>query len=399
MAGRSGQIFRTWTTSQHLPSRQTLSTFIRHQSLLGPRPCQLKVKHVCKLHQKAKLSEEIAVKSSKLISFKEKPTNDGKFYLQLPTVTEKLIEKRLHSSLIPYAKLMRIDKPTGALLLLWPSYWSIGLAASAGSGPDLGTLALFGLGAVLMRGAGCTINDIWDKKYDAKVRRTMNRPLASGQISTRDAVFFLGGQLGLSALILSTFDINSMILGASSLVLVATYPLSKRFTFWPQLMLGFTFNWGALLGWSVVSGGSLYLPAIIPLYASGIFWTLIYDTIYAHQDKSDDLMVGLKSTAIKFGDQTKPWLSAFSVGMVSSLVSAGLSVDQTWPYYLSVMIVASHLTRQIVLLDVKNSENCWKRFKENSQIGWILFVGVVLGNFLKKKPESVEKVDNDHLSE
>ena len=184
----------------------------------------------------------------------------------------------------------------------------------------------------------------------------------------------------------------SIVLGASSLLLVGTYPLAKRYTYWPQLMLGLTFNWGALLGWSVVNNGDLYLPAVLPLYTAGILWTLIYDTIYAHQDKTDDLMVGLKSTAIKFGDRTVPWLSAFSVGMISNLLILGVNTNQTWPYYASVLFTSGHLYRQLSTLDIHNATDCWEKFKANSQIGWILFLGLVVSTLFKEPKK--EKSDS-----
>lgn len=176
----------------------------------------------------------------------------------------------------------------------------------------------------------------------------------------------------------------SIILGASSMFLVVTYPLSKRYTHWAQLVLGLTFNWGALLGWSVVTQGNMMYQAVIPLYLSGVLWTLIYDTIYAHQDKSDDLMVGLKSTAIKFGDRTKLWLSLFSGGMICSLMVAGVTTQQLWPFYTSVGIIGCHLTNQLWTLNINDPDDCWKKFKQNSQIGWILFSGIVLSTLLKK---------------
>ncbi|CAG2182497.1 unnamed protein product, partial [Oppiella nova] len=203
----------------------------------------------------------------------------------------------LPSSVEPFARLMRLDKPSGAWLLMWPSFWSISLATEASHVPSLTTLALFGMGSVVMRGAGCVVNDMWDKDFDRRVERTKSRPLASDQLSTTDAVMLLGGLSGTGLLILTQFDLTSIALGASSLALVTIYPLIKRFSHWPQLVLGMTFNWGALLGWCVVCEGVIDWTAVLPLYVSGICWTLIYDTIYAHQDKADDLMIGLKSTA------------------------------------------------------------------------------------------------------
>uniref|UniRef100_A0A453MDC4 4-hydroxybenzoate polyprenyltransferase, mitochondrial n=1 Tax=Aegilops tauschii subsp. strangulata TaxID=200361 RepID=A0A453MDC4_AEGTS len=184
----------------------------------------------------------------------------------------------------PYAMLARLDKPIGTWLLGWPSMWSITMAAIPGELPDLRMLALFGCGAVLLRGAGCTVNDLLDRDIDNKVERTKSRPFASGALTPSQGVCFLGSQLLLGLGILLQLNDFSRVLGASSLLLVFSYPLMKRFTFWPQAFLGLTFNWGALLGWAAIKG-SLDPAVIIPLYTAGICWTLVYDTIYAHQDK------------------------------------------------------------------------------------------------------------------
>lgn len=207
-------------------------------------------------------------------------------------------------------------------------------------------LGLFGAGAIIMRGAGCTINDMWDKDIDAKVQRTSNRPLVTKELTILDAWFFLGGQLGLGLLIVLELNWNSLLLGISSLGLVIAYPLMKRITNWPQFVLGMTFNWGALLGYSAVHGEVLW-SACLPLYAAGICWTVIYDTIYAHQDRVDDLIVGVKSTALMFGKDTKKWLTGFAGLMTTSLVTAGLVCDLSWPYYASTLIITSHIGHQV----------------------------------------------------
>ncbi|KAI4876555.1 hypothetical protein NFI96_016595, partial [Prochilodus magdalenae] len=291
------------------------------------------------------------------------------------------------SSVQPYLRLMRLDKPIGTWLLYLPCTWSIGLAADPGCLPDLGMLTLFGTGALLMRGAGCTINDMWDKDFDKKVSRTALRPIAAGQISRFQALVFLGGQLSLALGVLLCLNYYSIALGAASLSLVVTYPLMKRITYWPQLVLGLTFNWGALLGWSAVMG-SCDWSVCLPLYFSGIMWTLIYDTIYAHQDKDDDIKLGVKSTALRFQEQTKPWLTAFTVAMLSGLVLAGANADQTLPYYAGVSTVAVHLAHQIYSLDIHKPEDCWKKFASNRNLGLVLFLGIVIGNLWKKRDDS-----------
>ncbi|GER56848.1 4-hydroxybenzoate octaprenyltransferase [Striga asiatica] len=206
----------------------------------------------------------------------------------------------------PYARLARLNNQIGTWLLAWPCM-SITMAAAPGSLPDVKMMMLFGTGALLLRGAGCTVNDLLDRDIDTKVERTRLRPIASGVLSPFQGTCFLGFQLILGLGILLQLNNFSRVLGASSLLLVFSYPLMKRLTFWPQAYLGLTFNWGALLGWAAVKG-SLDPTVVLPLYASGVFWTLIYDTIYAHQDKEDDVKVGVKSTALRFGDSTKEWI-------------------------------------------------------------------------------------------
>ncbi|XP_030556295.1 4-hydroxybenzoate polyprenyltransferase, mitochondrial [Drosophila novamexicana] len=284
----------------------------------------------------------------------------------------------------PYAQLMRIDRPIGTYLLFWPCGWSIALSADAGCWPDFTMLGLFATGALIMRGAGCTINDMWDKDIDAKVERTRTRPLASGQITQLDAIVFLSAQLSLGLLVLVQLNWQSILLGASSLGLVITYPLMKRVTYWPQLVLGMCFNWGALLGWCATQG-SVNLDACLPLYLSGVCWTIVYDTIYAHQDKLDDLQIGVKSTALRFGENTKAWLAGFTAAMLAGLSAAGYACDQTLPYYAAVGVVGAHLVQQIYSLNIDNPSDCAKKFLSNHQVGLILFLGIVLGTLLKSE--------------
>ncbi|XP_075400212.1 4-hydroxybenzoate polyprenyltransferase, mitochondrial [Tenrec ecaudatus] len=297
-------------------------------------------------------------------------------------------------ALQPYLRLMRLDKPIGTWLLYLPCTWSISLAAEPGCFPDWSLLALFGTGAVLMRGAGCTVNDMWDQKYDKKVSRTANRPIAAGDISTLQSLVFLGGQLTLALGVLLCLNHYSIALGAASLLLVTVYPLMKRVTYWPQLVLGLTFNWGALLGWSAVKG-SCDPYVCLPLYFSGIMWTLIYDTIYAHQDKRDDALLGLKSTALRFRDSTKQWLSGFSVAMLGALGLVGVTCDQTLPYYTTLAAIGAHLTHQIYTLDIHRPEDCWDKFASNRTIGLMLFLGIVLGNLWKEKKTEEPKENLD----
>lgn len=309
----------------------------------------------------------------------EKPTK--KLAARLVDATPKKLQ--------PYLKLIRLDKPIGTWLLFWPCSWSIASAASPGCIPDLYMLGLFGTGALIMRGAGCTINDMWDRDIDGKVSRTADRPLVNGDISMKQAWIYLAGQLSAGLAILLQMDWNTVILGASSLGLVVTYPLMKRVTYWPQLVLGFTFNWGALLGYSAIKG-YVDIPVCLPLYIAGICWTIVYDTIYAHQDRADDLLLGIKSTAIKFDRDTKIWLSCFSATMIGSLITSGVMNQQTLPYYAAVALVGTHLVSQLTTLNIDNPSDCASKFISNAQVGFILFCGIVLGNLFKKQKENRE---------
>lgn len=191
----------------------------------------------------------------------------------------------------PYLYLARVDKPVGTLLLLWPCCWSVALAAPLGTIPDLLLMSKFALGAFIMRGAGCTINDLWDQDFDRQVERTKTRPLASGMLSTKDGLRFLALQLSAGLGVLLTFNSSSIAAGLLSMPLVISYPLMKRFTYWPQFVLGLTFNWGVWVGWTAVYDSVAY-EQLLPLYGAGVCWTLVYDTIYGYQDRKDDAKIG-----------------------------------------------------------------------------------------------------------
>ncbi|KAL8457776.1 hypothetical protein ACS0TY_035595 [Phlomoides rotata] len=278
----------------------------------------------------------------------------------------------------PYARLARLDKPIGTWLLAWPCMWSITMAATSGSFPDIKMMMLFGTGALLLRGAGCTVNDLLDRDIDTKVDRTRLRPIASGVLSPVQGICFLGFQLLLGLGILLQLNNFSIVLGASSLLLVFTYPLMKRLTFWPQAYLGLTFNWGALLGWAAVRG-SLNPAVVIPLYASGVFWTLVYDTIYAHQDKEDDLRVGVKSTALRFGDSTKEWIAGFGMACIGSLALSGFNANLEWPYYTFLAAASAQLAWQISTVDLSSRADCNRKFVSNKWFGAIVCSGILFG--------------------
>ena len=274
----------------------------------------------------------------------------------------------------PLLKLGRFDRPIGAWLLLWPCWWGVALAAPQGTYPDFRLLGLFALGAFAMRSAGCAFNDIVDRDYDNRVDRTEARPLASGQISLREAILFLILMCLLGLVVLMQLNKYTIILGVASLVLVAIYPFMKRITYWPQLFLGLTFNWGALMGWTAVTG-SLSLEPVL-LYIAGVFWTLGYDTIYAHMDKNDDILVGVKSTAIRLGENTRAWLFIFYGLTIGFLVLVGIKGDLMVIYYFGIIALLFHFKNQIEKLDIHDPVNCLRIFKSNMIVGLLLFLGI-----------------------
>ena len=277
----------------------------------------------------------------------------------------------------PYLKLARFDRPIGAWLLLFPCWWSQALAeVSLGrSTPDLWYIALFLVGAFVMRGAGCTWNDIVDRDYDGRVERTRLRPIPSGQVSVRQAMAFGSGLCLVGFLVLIQFNGFTVGVGVSSLLLVAAYPFFKRFTWWPQAMLGLTFKWGALVGWAAITG-TLGLAALV-LYAACFLWTIGYDTIYAHQDKEDDAMLGLKSTALRLGDATRPWLVVFYGGAVVLWGLAAWLAGAHATFGVALGLVAVQLAWQVATLDISDPANCLDRFRSNRWVGWLIFLGLV----------------------
>ncbi|KAG9458912.1 hypothetical protein H6P81_003420 [Aristolochia fimbriata] len=272
------------------------------------------------------------------------------------------IDEYLPKFMRPYAHLAQLDKPIEFALdtSLRGGCWSITLAAPLGNLPNLNMLSIFGCGALPLRGADCTVNDLLDHDIDTKCTRL--RPIASGLLTPFQGLTFLGLQLFLRLGILLQLNNYSRVLGASSLLLVFSYPLMKRLTFWPQAYLGLTFNWGALLGWSAIQG-SLDPAVVLPLYFSGVCWTLVYDTIYAHKDKEDDLRVGVKSTAFRFGSHIKHWIIGFGIACVSSLGLSSYNAELAWPYYVSLTAVGAQLGWQIWTVDMSNradyNKNQW----------------------------------------
>jgi 4-hydroxybenzoate polyprenyltransferase len=286
------------------------------------------------------------------------------------------VERRAPPWAKPYLQLSRADRPIGTWLLLLPGWWSIALAAPAGSLPDLGLLLLFAVGALAMRGAGCTFNDIVDRDFDAKVERTRQRPLPSGQVGLAAAIGWLLLQALVGAAVLFCLNRLAIGLGIASLLLVAVYPFMKRVTWWPQLFLGLAFNWGALLGWAAARG-DLSIAALV-LYLAGIAWTLGYDTIYAHQDKEDDALIGVKSTARLFGADTPRWLRRFYAAALAGIALAGLIAGLGWLYVLLLLPASAHLAWQVAAVDLDDPANCLAKFRSNRDFGLLIFAAIVI---------------------
>jgi 4-hydroxybenzoate polyprenyltransferase len=273
-----------------------------------------------------------------------------------------------------YAVLARWDRPIGTWLLLWPCWWALALAPGR---PDWWLVPLFGIGAVAMRGAGCVVNDLTDRELDARVARTRERPLASGRLGVPQALVFLALQLLVGALVLLAFDGFAVALALASLPLIVIYPLMKRITWWPQAFLGITFNWGALVGWAAATG-ELATPALL-LYAAGFFWTLGYDTIYAHQDKADDALIGIKSTARRLGAATPRWLWGFYGVTLALLAAAGWSAGLGFWFYPFLLAVAGHFAWQIRTLNLDDPRSCLRRFRSNRELGLLVCLAIVAG--------------------
>lgn len=274
----------------------------------------------------------------------------------------------------PYLRLMRADRPVGTWLLLIPCFWSLALAAAAGrSGAHLlWYAALMSLGAYVMRGAGCAYNDIVDRDIDAKVERTASRPIPSGQVSVKRAWAFLAVLSLIGLTVLVQFNRFTILLGLGAIVLVAIYPFMKRITWWPQTWLGLTFNWGALVGYAAATG-TLRAEAFA-LYVAGFFWTLFYDTIYAHQDTEDDALVGVKSSALRLGEKTLPALGLFFALTITLFALAGALIQAHFIYYAALLPAAAHFVWQLKNLNIHDTHNCLTLFKSNRNAGLLLLL-------------------------
>ncbi len=291
--------------------------------------------------------------------------------------TGNWVDRRAPAWSRPYLRLARLDRPIGSWLLLIPCWWSAGLAAIVAHerGPRLAHLVLFFVGAFAMRGAGCTWNDIVDRDLDRRVERTRSRPIPAGQVSVAQAAAFLLAQALIGLIVLLQFNAFAIATGIASLAIVAVYPFMKRITYWPQIVLGLAFSWGALMGWAAALGGLDVRPLV--LYAGSIAWVIGYDTIYAHQDREDDALVGIKSTALLFGDRTKPMLAIF-YGLAAALIGLAGALAGAGPiFWLGLAAFAAHLAWQIVRLDTHDPDMCLAVFKSDRDAGLLLFAGMV----------------------
>lgn len=277
----------------------------------------------------------------------------------------------------PYLRLARLDRPIGSWLLLMPCWWSVGLAGMHENRfPSVWHIVLFFLGAFAMRGAGCTWNDLVDRDLDEKVERTRSRPIPSKQVTIAQATAFMLAQALVGLLVLIQFNRFTVIMGFASLLVVVIYPFMKRITYWPQIFLGLAFSWGALMGWPAAFGRLDWQPLV--LYAGSICWVIGYDTIYAHQDREDDLLIGIKSTALLFGEQTPRMLASFYIAAVALISAAGLIAGGGLIFTLGLIAFAAHLAWQVTRLDIDDPAHCLVLFKSNRDAGLILFGAMLL---------------------
>ena len=278
-----------------------------------------------------------------------------------------------------FIELTRLKKPIGFMLLFWPCAW--GLTLSYDFSSDLNNyffyLILFFLGSVLMRSAGCIVNDILDKEFDAKVFRTKDRPVASGKVSIRLAIFYAIVLCFLALLVLINFNLFTIILAIASMPLAFTYPLMKRFTYWPQLFLGITFNYGLILGWTAIKSEVELIPILF--YMGAIFWTLGYDTIYGYQDIKDDEIIGLKSTSIKFKGKAKKFLITCYTSLIVFFLIGAYSMNLNYNFYLFMIVPFIHLFfYQIKIFNIKDPSSCLKAFKSNNFLGLLIFLNILI---------------------
>ena len=292
---------------------------------------------------------------------------------------------RAPGTLRPFLRLARLDRPIGIWLLFWPCLFGLILGAIASERPfsalhDVYFVALFAIGALAMRGAGCTYNDIVDRDIDRQVARTRGRPIPSGAVTLRQAWLFLGAQLAAGLAVLLQLNLFAIEIGAASLLLVAAYPFMKRITWWPQAWLGLTFNWGALVGFAAQTGAIDAADAM--LYAGLFFWTLGYDTIYALQDKEDDALIGVKSTARLFGRRAKDWVLAFYAVAFALILAAGFAAHAGWPFGFVMLAAGAHLLWQVHTLKIEDPARCLKLFRANRDTGALIALALLISSWI-----------------
>lgn len=286
---------------------------------------------------------------------------------------------RLPGAWRPYALLARFDRPIGSWLLVLPGFWAFALAAP-GWAEGLRLALLFGVGAVAMRGAGCVVNDLWDRDLDSRVERTRGRPLAAGTVSPRQALFFLAALCSVGLAVLVQLPRAAVLLGFASLLPIVLYPLAKRVTNWPQAMLGLTFSWAAPTGMAAATGALLGAEAVA-LWAAAFFWVLGYDTIYAHQDREDDARIGIGSTALFWGARTKPFLAACYAATLALLALAGWLAGLSALFWPALLLPAALLFRQPAVLDIHDPAKCLSLFHSNREAGLAVALAFLLGRW------------------
>jgi 4-hydroxybenzoate polyprenyltransferase len=279
----------------------------------------------------------------------------------------------------PYLLLMRLDRPTGYVLYLLPGLWAVALAS--GRRPDLLTVVLLAVAAVLVRGAACAVNDVIDREVDARVARTVSRPVASGALGVSNALLFAGAQAVVALLILAVVNAETAVVAAASYPLIVAYPYMKRVFFWPSAFLALVMSVYALIGWTAATGSADYRPAVYGLYAGGAFWTLIHDAVYSHQDKEYDREIGVKSSALLFGKSTKAWLTAFAVISVGGVLWAGYQTSMGWAFYLITALAGAFLAYLVIRVDLDDPASCWDAFVSNTYFGWLVLAAMVAGQF------------------
>jgi 4-hydroxybenzoate polyprenyltransferase len=279
----------------------------------------------------------------------------------------------------PYARLCRLDRPVGTWLTLLPCLAA--LVQAADGWPTLFRLIIFSLGALLMRGIGCTFNDIFDRDFDKKVERTRFRPLTSGQVTLKNALYFVLGQLLVCGLLLFAINAYSRWLAVLLLPIVIIYPLCKRFTYWPQVVLGIGFNWGMLMAWSDTQ--NVVPPAAVAMWLGAVLWQVGYDSIYAYVDMRDDTQLGLRSTALRFRDKGKAWISGFYIATMALWLYAGVALDMAAAYYGVMAIIAGHFIWQMRMFDLARPDRNFMLFRANIWVGVLLLAAALVGTLLR----------------